>query len=84
MQIATRQPTGLGTALLSAAAFGTSGAFATALIGSSAKTAYNDDDPSTDATRKYVPEIQNDLTALTNALADDFSGLGFQLCAKGV
>jgi drug/metabolite transporter (DMT)-like permease len=34
MQIATRQPTGLGTALLSAAAFGTSGAFATALIGS--------------------------------------------------
>ncbi len=33
MQLATRQPTGLGTALLSAAAFGTSGAFATALIG---------------------------------------------------
>jgi drug/metabolite transporter (DMT)-like permease len=35
MQIATRRPTaGLGTALLSAAAFGSSGAFATALIGS--------------------------------------------------
>ncbi|HEY0165893.1 MAG TPA: EamA family transporter [Jatrophihabitans sp.] len=34
MQIATRQRAGLGTALLSAAAFGTSGAFATALIGS--------------------------------------------------
>jgi drug/metabolite transporter (DMT)-like permease len=34
MQLTTRQPTGLGTALLSAAAFGTSGAFATALIGS--------------------------------------------------
>jgi drug/metabolite transporter (DMT)-like permease len=34
MQIATRQPAGLGTALLSAAAFGTSGAFATALIDS--------------------------------------------------
>src|ERR1700712_2248787 len=34
MQNATRQPTSFGTALLSAAAFGTSGAFATALIGS--------------------------------------------------
>jgi drug/metabolite transporter (DMT)-like permease len=34
MQIATRQRAGLGTALLSAAAFGTSGAFATALIDS--------------------------------------------------
>jgi drug/metabolite transporter (DMT)-like permease len=32
MQLATRQPTGLGTALLSAAAFGTSGTFASALI----------------------------------------------------
>ncbi|HEV2887445.1 MAG TPA: EamA family transporter, partial [Jatrophihabitans sp.] len=34
MQLATRQRTGLGTALLSAAAFGTSGVFATALMGS--------------------------------------------------
>ncbi|HEX8768471.1 MAG TPA: EamA family transporter [Jatrophihabitans sp.] len=34
MYIATRQRTGLGLALLSAAAFGTSGAFATALISS--------------------------------------------------
>jgi len=34
MQFANRQHTALGTALLSAAAFGTSGAFATALIGS--------------------------------------------------
>jgi drug/metabolite transporter (DMT)-like permease len=34
MLVTTRQPAGLGTALLSAAAFGTSGAFATALIGS--------------------------------------------------
>jgi drug/metabolite transporter (DMT)-like permease len=34
MHIATRQRAGLGIALLSAAAFGTSGAFATALIGS--------------------------------------------------
>jgi drug/metabolite transporter (DMT)-like permease len=34
MQIAPQQRAGIGTALLSAAAFGTSGAFATALIGS--------------------------------------------------
>jgi hypothetical protein len=58
-------------------------ATATALISSTAKTAYNDDDPATDGTRKYVPEIQNDLTGLTNALADDFLALGFQPCAKG-
>ncbi|HEX2815432.1 MAG TPA: hypothetical protein VHN39_03500 [Phenylobacterium sp.] len=58
-------------------------AVATLLIGTSAKTAYNDDDPSTDATRKYVSEIQNDLTGLTNALAKDFVARGFALCAKG-
>jgi len=58
-------------------------AVATALIGTSAKSEYNDDNPSDDATRKYVSEIQNDLTGLTNALADDFVALGFQLCAKG-
>jgi hypothetical protein len=44
-------------------------AVATLLIGTAAKTEYNDDDPSTDATRKYVTEIQNDLTGLTNAIA---------------
>lgn len=58
-------------------------AVATAVIGSSAKTSYNDDSPSVDGTRKYVPEIQNTLTALTNALADDFTKLGLTLCAKG-
>ena len=58
-------------------------AVATLLISTSAKTAYNDDDPATDATRKYVPEIQNDLTTLTNAIAKDFVARGFQLCAKG-
>jgi hypothetical protein len=58
-------------------------ATATALISASAKTAYNDDDPATDTTRKYVPEIQNDLTGLTNALGKDFAAMGFQLCAKG-
>ena len=58
-------------------------AVATAVIGSSAKTRYNDDSPAIDGTRKYVPEIQNTLTALTNALADDFTRLGLTLCAKG-
>ncbi len=58
-------------------------AVATAVIGSSAKTAYNDDSPAIDGTLKYVPEIGNTLTALTNALADDFTRLGLTLCAKG-
>lgn len=50
-------------------------AVATAVIGSSAKTGYNDDSPGVDGTRKYVPEIQNTLTALTSALADAFARL---------
>ena len=58
-------------------------AVATAVIGSSAKTGYNDDSPGVDGTRKYVPEIQNTLTALTSALADDFARLGLIVCAKG-
>jgi hypothetical protein len=59
-------------------------AVATALIGSSTKTAYNDDLPANDATRKYVPEIANTLTALTNELEHDFVKLGIPLCAKGI
>lgn len=58
-------------------------AVATALISSSAKSTYNDDNPAIDGTRKYVTEIQNTLTALTNVLADDFTRLGIPLCAKG-
>lgn len=58
-------------------------AVATLLIGTAEKTAYNDDDPATDATRKYVSEIQNDLTAETNAIAKDLVAKGFSLCAKG-
>jgi hypothetical protein len=57
-------------------------AVATVVIGSSAKVPYNDDSPSTDATRKYVAEIGTTLTGLTNALADDFTRLGLNLCAK--
>jgi len=58
-------------------------AVATLLIGGSAKTAYNDADPSDDATRQFVTEIQNDLGAETDALAKDFVARGFALCAKG-
>jgi len=58
-------------------------AVATLLIGTAEKTPYNDDDPSTDATRKYVSEIQNDLTSETNGIAKDLVAKGFALCAKG-
>jgi hypothetical protein len=58
-------------------------AVATLLIGGSAKTAYNDANPSDDATREFVTEIQNDLGAETDALAKDFVARGFALCAKG-
>lgn len=59
-------------------------AVATLLIGTAEKTPYNDDDPATDATRKYVSEIQNDLTAETNGIAKDLVAKGFSLCAKGL
>ena len=54
----------------------------TFVIGSSAKSPYNDDSPAVDGTRKYVNEISTTLTGLTNALADDFTKLGLNLCAK--
>jgi hypothetical protein len=59
-------------------------AVATLLIGAAAKTEFNDDDPSVDATRKYVTEIQNDLAVLTNGIAKDIVAKGFPLCAKGL
>lgn len=57
-------------------------AVATALIGSSTKNAYNDDSPSIDGARKYVSEISNTLTALTDELEHDFVKLNVPLCAK--
>jgi hypothetical protein len=57
-------------------------AIATAVIGSSQKNNYNDDSPAVDGTRKYVTEITTQLTALTNALADDFTARGLTLCAR--
>ena len=56
-------------------------AVATVLISSSKKTEYNDNNPSDDATGKFVPEITATLTGLTNALADDFTKLGLSICA---
>jgi hypothetical protein len=56
-------------------------AVATALIGSASKNTYNDDSPAVDATGKWVSEITAQLTALTNALADDFGRLGLSICA---
>jgi hypothetical protein len=54
----------------------------TALIsGNPSKNGYNDDTPAIDATSKWVPEISNTLTILTNALADDFGRLGLTICA---
>jgi hypothetical protein len=58
-------------------------AVATILISTPEKTEYNDNDPANDATRKFVAEIQNDLTGLTNAIAKDIVAKGFPLCAKG-
>lgn len=57
-------------------------AVATALIGSSAKTAYNAADPVNDANGDFVPELTAQLTGLTNALADDLTGLGLTPCAR--
>lgn len=59
-------------------------AIATALIGSSAKNAYNDDSPAVDGGRKYVNEITSTLGVLANALQDDFKGLGLPICARPV
>ena len=56
-------------------------AVATALIGSDTKTAYNDADPSDDVAGTFVPELAEQLTGLTNALADDLVGAGLTPCA---
>jgi len=59
-------------------------AIATALIGSSAKVAYNDDSPAVDGGRKYVNEITTTLGGLANALQDDFQKANLPICAKPV
>lgn len=58
-------------------------AVATALIGGDPnKNSYNDDSPAIDATGKWVPELTSQLTALTNALADDLQRLNLTPCAR--
>lgn len=58
-------------------------AVSTALIsGVPNKNAYNDDNPTIDASGKWVPELAGTLTILTNALADDFGRLGLSICAR--
>ncbi|WP_232469106.1 DUF4331 family protein [Croceicoccus marinus] len=56
-------------------------AVATALIGSDMKTAYNDANPADDFAGQFVPELTEQLTGLTNALADDLTDLGLTPCA---
>lgn len=56
-------------------------AVATALIGSDSKIAYNDADPADDVAGTFVPELAEQLTGLTNALADDLVGAGLTPCA---
>lgn len=57
-------------------------AVATALIGTSLKNAYNDANPTDDASQTFVPEIVNQLTTLHNALVDDLTGLGLTPCSR--
>ncbi|MEL7218256.1 MAG: hypothetical protein AAGK01_07470, partial [Pseudomonadota bacterium] len=56
-------------------------AVSTALIGSDQKNPYNDASPVDDANGDFVPELSEQLTGLTNALADDLTGLGLTPCA---
>jgi hypothetical protein len=56
-------------------------AVATVTILSPRKNAYNDGSPANDATGAFVPDILAGYQALTNALFDDFQGLGLTPCA---
>ena len=57
-------------------------AVATALIGTDQKVPYNDADPADDAEGTFVPELVEQLTGLTNALADDLTAAGLTPCAR--
>ncbi|WP_170234808.1 DUF4331 family protein [Croceicoccus sediminis] len=59
-------------------------AVSTALIGSDQKNAYNDADPADDASGVFVDELTEQLTGLTNALADDLVAAGLTPCATPV
>lgn len=65
-------------------------ALATALVSSSQRNAFNDDDAADDLTTgqdglfKWVPEFRTGLTALTVALGDDLQALNLTLCARRI
>jgi hypothetical protein len=56
-------------------------AISTALIDTADKTAYNDDNPTIDASGKWVPTISADLTALAAELDPQLTALGLPVCA---
>ncbi len=56
-------------------------AVATAVIGSSTKTKYNDSDPRDDTNLVFLEDITKTLKGLTDALSDDFAAAGFRMCA---
>lgn len=56
-------------------------AVAPALIGGPLRNSYNDNGLADDIAGLFVPEITAQLTALTNALADDFGNLRLTMCA---
>ncbi|MGB3167401.1 MAG: DUF4331 family protein [Alteraurantiacibacter sp.] len=56
-------------------------AVATALIGTDQKVPYNDASPQVDVQNTFVPELVEQLTGLTNALADDLVEAQLTPCA---
>ncbi|UIP07788.1 DUF4331 domain-containing protein [Erythrobacter sp. SDW2] len=56
-------------------------AVSTALVPSGSKLAYNDGGPVQDASGQYAAGIVATLTALTEALRDDLTGAGLNICA---
>jgi hypothetical protein len=57
-------------------------AVATALIGSSLKTAYNDASPADDSAGQFRADETRQLTNLFNGIGDDLTALGLRLCAR--
>jgi hypothetical protein len=56
-------------------------AVSTALVSSSMKNAYNDADPTDDATLMFAGELIANLTAIHGALDDDLTGAGLSPCS---
>jgi len=57
-------------------------AIATALIGSSLKTTYNDANPTADAAGQFGADQTLQLTHLMDAIGDDLTDLGLKICAR--